>query len=61
MEQTLGRIYKDGIMAGEIKGKIETARKMLAKNVSEDLIVEFTGLALDQIKKLKSEIAGETH
>lgn len=65
MEQTLGRIYEEGklegIMAGEIKSKMETARKMLAKNVSEDLIAEFTGLTLDQIKKLKCEITGETH
>jgi predicted transposase/invertase (TIGR01784 family) len=69
MEQTLGRMYEEGklegIMAGKeegiLEGKMDTAKKMLAKNVSEDLIAEFTGLSLDQIRKLKSEITGETH
>lgn len=57
MEQTLGRMYEEGLIAG----MEQAARKMLAKNMSEDLIAEVTGLTLDQIKRLKSEIAGETH
>ena len=61
MEHTLGRMYEEGLLAGEARGMEQTARRMLTKNMSEDLIAEVTGLSLDQIKKLKSEIAGDTH
>lgn len=57
MEQTLGRMYEEGIL----EGKMKDARKMLAKNLSEDFIADITELPLEEIKKLKSEIAGETH
>ena len=74
MEQTLGRMYEEGklegLMAGEAKGKAEgkaegilegkmkDARKMLAKNMDEDLVADITELPLEQIKKLEAEIAG---
>ena len=60
MERTLGNIYdegkNDGLIAGEIKGKIDDAKKMLAENMSEDLIVKITGLPVEQIRKIKSEL-----
>jgi predicted transposase/invertase (TIGR01784 family) len=61
MEQTLGRMYEEGIEEGILEGKMKDARKMLAKNLSEDFIADITELPLEEIKKLKSEIAGETH
>lgn len=69
LEHAIREMKEEAIMAGKaegkeegiLEGKLETARKMLARNVSLDLIVEFTGLSLEQIKKLKEEPAGETH
>jgi predicted transposase/invertase (TIGR01784 family) len=43
----------EGLMAGEIKGKMDDAKKMLAKNLPEDLIIEITGLSPDQIRQIK--------
>jgi hypothetical protein len=57
VEQTLGRMYEEGIMAGKMKD----ARKMLTMDMSEDLIAKITELPLEEIKKLKAEITGETH
>ena len=45
----------EGKMEGKIEGKIETAKKMLAKNMPEELIAEVTALPLEQIKALKKE------
>ena len=41
---------------GKIEGKMEDAKKMMAKNMPEDLIVEITGLPLEQIQKIKLEL-----
>ncbi|XGA08704.1 MAG: Rpn family recombination-promoting nuclease/putative transposase [Wolbachia endosymbiont of Xenopsylla cheopis] len=38
---------------GKIEGKIEVAKTMLADNVNVGTIVKFTGLSLDEIKKLQ--------
>ena len=43
-----------GRAEGEEKKAIEMARKMLAKGKPTEEIIEFTGLTLEQIKKLKS-------
>ncbi|MCP3657200.1 MAG: transposase, partial [Herbaspirillum sp.] len=37
---------------GKIEGKIETAKAMLAKNMSIELIAELTGLTEEEIKHL---------
>ena len=74
MEQTLGRMYEEGklegLMAGKaegkaegkeegiLEGKMKDARKMLAKNMDEDLVADITELPLEEIKRLKAEIAG---
>ncbi len=69
MGETLRKIYEDakaeGFAVGKAKGKaegkaegfietkLEHARKMLAKNLSEELIVEITGLSVEQIREIK--------
>ena len=51
-----------GAMAeGELKGKLETARKMLFQNLDESLIASCTELPLEEIQKLKLQITGENH
>ena len=44
---------KRGLLAGERKKAIETARKMLEKNISAETIAECTGLSLEEVNKLK--------
>ncbi|WP_339046953.1 Rpn family recombination-promoting nuclease/putative transposase [Candidatus Mesenet endosymbiont of Phosphuga atrata] len=44
---------KEGIQIGSLQGKIEVAKTMLANNVDVNTIVKFTGLSLDEIKKLQ--------
>lgn len=50
----------EGEAEGIIKGKLDAARKMLSKNFPEDLIIEITGISLEQIAKLKAE-STESH
>ena len=45
----------EGIEIGEERTKIETAKKMLAKNMDINLIVELTELSINEIKKLSNE------
>jgi predicted transposase/invertase (TIGR01784 family) len=52
---------EEGLLTGEAKGRLEDVRKMLLKNIDENLIVEITELPLKQIKILKAEISGEIH
>ena len=48
---------KQGIKEGEKIGikenQIETARKLLKKNVSIDIILEVTGLTKEELEKIK--------
>jgi predicted transposase/invertase (TIGR01784 family) len=67
MGETLRKMYEDakteGLLAGEAKGKaegileanFENAKKMLAKNLPEDLIIEITGLSPEQIRQIKKD------
>jgi hypothetical protein len=43
----------EGIREGELKGKLEVARNLLANKVPLDVIVQSTGLSLDNIQSLK--------
>ena len=43
---------RNGIAKGENNKKIEIARKMLAKNMDINLIVEFTGLSKEEVENL---------
>ena len=42
-----------GLLAGERKKAIETARNLLKKNISAEIIAECTGLSLEEVKILK--------
>ena len=42
-----------GLLAGERKKAIETAKNLLKKNVSAEIIAECTGLSLEEVKRLK--------
>lgn len=53
-EDSLAEGVEIGKAEGVEKKAIEVAQKMLAKGVSIDEIIEFTGLTLEQIEKLKS-------
>ena len=46
---------KRGEERGEERTKLETAKKMLAKNMDINLIVELTELSINEIKKLSNE------
>ncbi len=40
---------------GIMEGKLEAARKMLAKQMPEELIIEITGISLEELRKLNGE------
>jgi len=44
---------EEGLKEGKFKGKKEVAEKMLTKGVALELISEFTGLTLEDLKKLQ--------
>ena len=44
---------KKGLLAGEHKKAIETAKKMLENEIPIDLITKCTGLSLEEVKRLK--------
>ena len=44
---------KRGLLAGEQKKAIETARNFLKKNIPAETIAECTGLPLEEVNKLK--------
>jgi predicted transposase/invertase (TIGR01784 family) len=46
---------QEGIKEGELTGVYKTARRMLAWGVAAEVISDYTGLALDEIEKLRSE------
>ncbi len=48
-----GRI--EGEAEGILKGKLEAARKMLVKQMPEELIIEITGITGEELRKLKCE------
>ena len=46
---------KKGRLAGERNAKFETARNLLKKNISAEIIAECTGLSLEEVSSLKKE------
>ena len=48
--------YKDGLAEGEKNGeyraKIETAKNLLAKNIPVEVVIECTGLPIEEVEKL---------
>jgi predicted transposase/invertase (TIGR01784 family) len=64
LEQNFKRYYneallagkKEGKLEGKIEGKIETAQNMLRMKLDANLIAAVTGLALDEIERLKLKL-----
>ena len=44
---------KKGRLAGARNAKFATARNLLKKNISAEIIAECTGLSLEEVKRLK--------
>ena len=44
--------YSDGVADGEYQAKIETAKNLVAKKISIDIIAECTGLPVEIIENL---------
>ena len=44
--------YSEGVSDGEYQAKIQTAKNMIAKKISIDIIADCTGLSVDVIKTL---------
>ena len=47
---------REGLLAGERKKAIETAKNFLKKNISAEIIAECTGLSLEEVQKIKQEL-----
>lgn len=45
----------EGKKEGKIEGKIEIARNAIAENIPMDIIIRLTGLAVEELGKLKNE------
>lgn len=52
MEGIREKSMAQGIAIGETKNKLENAKKMKELNVSSDIIMQVTGLTIDEIEKL---------
>ena len=46
---------KRGLLAGERNAKFETAKNLLKKNISAEIIAECTGLSLEEVNKLSQK------
>jgi predicted transposase/invertase (TIGR01784 family) len=57
LQHSLITVFDEGKLEGELKGKLEgkleVARNLLANKVPLDVIVQSTGLSLDNIQSLK--------
>ena len=49
-------IYLDGRADGFSDGKLDSARKLLAEGVDEEIISECTGISIDELEKIKREL-----
>jgi predicted transposase/invertase (TIGR01784 family) len=73
MEEDVMLAREEGIAEGKVEGKVKgraegieegilkVAKNMLSKNITLDLIVEVTGLSIEQIEKLKTESNDKIH
>ncbi|MCI0692112.1 hypothetical protein L0337_08930 [candidate division KSB1 bacterium] len=57
LEKEKREIYERAKLEGKIKIQIEIARRMLAKGLDLPLIAELTGLAQDELLKLKRKLS----
>ena len=56
MEKGRAEGIAEGIEEGMSQRSLEIARKMLAKGLDDTTIMEMTGLSLDEIRLLKSQM-----
>ena len=56
IQQGISQGLQQGIAQGELQKAIETAKNMLNKNISIDVVGECTGLPLETIEQLKKEL-----
>ena len=47
---------REGRLEGEREAKFATARNLLKKNISAEIIAECTGLSLEEVQKIKQEL-----
>ena len=52
-EKGVSQGLQQGVSQGEHQAKIETAKNMVAKKISIDIIAECIGLSVDEIKNLQ--------
>ncbi|HEX3044946.1 MAG TPA: hypothetical protein VHY08_09325 [Bacillota bacterium] len=64
MGRNLQRYYDEAIIKGKSEGlregvkegEMKTARRMLTRGVAVEIIVDYTGLTVEEIEKLKLEL-----
>ena len=57
LERERERFFQNGLREGEQKGRIETAKAMLAKGMEMKLISEITNLPEAQLLQLKNALS----
>ena len=57
LEKERERFFQNGLREGEQKGRIETAKVMLAKGMEITLISEITNLPEAQLSQLKDSLS----
>ena len=57
LERERERFFQNGLREGEQKGRIETAKAMLAKGMEMTLISEITNLSETQLLQLKNALS----
>ena len=57
LEKERERFFQNGLREGEQKGRIETAKVMLAKGMETTLISEITNLPEAQLLQLKDSLS----
>ena len=53
----IDRAFEQERTKGKKEGKLETAEKMLKKNMALEDIIDITGLTLKEIKKIQTKLA----
>jgi len=57
LDGSLERKFNEGIQQGEYRTKVEIAKKLILKGESDEDIAEVTELAIEEIRKLRKELA----
>ncbi|WP_271628888.1 Rpn family recombination-promoting nuclease/putative transposase [Caldicellulosiruptor sp. DIB 104C] len=57
LDESLERKFNEGIQQGAYQAKIEIAKNMIQAGAEDDFIAKVTGLAIEEIRKLRKELA----